>query len=111
MVDEKIKIIFELDEEITHLKKIDQKKRVHGSNAIYIRLEQLANSLKILLLGECEYGKDNWCDIICDTCDNIDKENCALRMEKKRQEKMKPKELLLSDTTFTKIDGYKQQNE
>lgn len=114
-----VKVIEQLKLEIEKQKVLDKKKRGnHGETPVFERIEKLAQKAYILLVGQgCEYYQSakKWCPILKETCDIINKEACAVRLDYNKKKELKEAEavenLLDNKKLFVDISGYKEVNQ
>jgi len=103
-----VQTLYKIDEEVDHLKKQDRKfRKGHGSNQIIDRIDMLANSLRNMILGECEFAKKGVCTLpdINDEC-NVIVEECYHRKKKLEEIEIKKQK---KKKRFERIEGYKIQ--
>ena len=107
------KTIERIERHAYHIRDLDnQIRKNHGrTKTIKYMLEEL-KLLKNLIIGQgCEFYQPerNWCPILNETCDLINKPLCVIRINKLKEEE-EQKEYLPKNSNFTKINREETTN-
>ena len=107
----KIKTLQKLEQEVITLEGLDRiKRKGHGQNFVIRRIKELVDDLNLLILGECKYGKANFCLIEKIECNVVDKESCAIRLKKDTEQLEKKDTNVFADVTeYKKLKGDKNE--
>lgn len=103
------KTIERIDSHFDFLERLDRKKRNnHGKNNRFSKIKEELKLLKNLIIGQgCEFYDvpKNWCPLLNEVCDVINKPKCPVRLKKLEEEKNQTEYLIntLTNSTFTPI--------
>ena len=101
------KTIERIERHAHHIRELDNKiRKNHGRTRTITDLLDELKVLKDLIIGRgCEFfqSEKNWCPLLNDTCDVINKPSCVVRINKFKEEEDQ-QEYLQDNPNFTRIN-------